>query len=55
MTNAAPREPVERVSLEVSRGEEILATGSHEPTGELAFPVGEECSFTPARSPRPEA
>jgi hypothetical protein len=42
-----PRKPVASVSLEVSRGGEILATGSHQPTGEITYPVGEECSFTP--------
>lgn len=44
-----PREPVERVSLEVSRGGEILVTDSFEPAGELTFPLGEECSFVPCQ------
>lgn len=44
-----PREPVERVSLEVSRAGEVLATGSHEPTSELTFPAGEECTLIPCQ------
>ncbi len=45
----APREAVERASLEVSRDGEILAEGSLEVAGELTAPAGEECTIVPCQ------
>lgn len=44
-----PRDPVERVSVEITRAGEILVTGSHEPANELAYPRGEECTIVPCQ------
>lgn len=42
----APNQPVERLSLEISRDGEILVEGSHEPGGELVAPDDEaNCSL----------